>query len=288
VTGNVANAFFAAVPDQTLADAQKALDSGNPHVAGFPLPGVQAKVHAAVTRETRTGNNVVAYLPATTPAASGPKPWLALGAHYDHLGRGDSGLSLASKDEAGRIHGGADDNASGTAALLEVVEALALAKPRRTVLACAFAAEEDGMLGSKALCDSPPVPRDKLVAMLNMDMLGRGDPSDVVVFGLVQNPAFDKLLERAKKLAKTGIKTITPGKDEDLFKRSDHFSFHQIGVPEMFFFEHMPLDDNHDYHTWRDTLDQLDFDKLTRTARLVFNSTWLIANDDERPPKPRG
>src|SRR6185436_17838838 len=108
--------------------------------------------------------------------------------------------------------------------------------------------------GSKALCENLPVPRDKLVAMLNMDMIGRGEPSEVVVFGLVQNPAFDKLLDRAKKLAKTGIKTVTSGKDEGLFRRSDHFSFHQIGVPVMFFFEHLPLDDNHDYHTWRDTL----------------------------------
>jgi hypothetical protein len=190
-------------------------------------------------------------------------------------------------DDRGRIGFGADDNASGTAAMLEVVEALAKMRPRRSVLACAFAAEEDGLLGSKALCDSPPVPREQMVAMLNMDMVGRGDPAEVVAFGLLQNPALEKVLDRAKKLGKTGIKNIEVGRDAGLFTRSDHYSFHEIGVPVIFFFEHLPLRDNADYHTWRDTIDKLDFDKVARTARLVFNTAWLLANDEERPPKPR-
>ena len=77
-------------------------------------------MHAAVVREKQTGHNVVAYLPATTPAAGVAKPWVALGAHYDHLGHGEAGNSLAGKDEAGKIHFGADDNASGSAAVLAV------------------------------------------------------------------------------------------------------------------------------------------------------------------------
>ena len=68
--------------------------------------------------------------------------------------------------------------------------------------------------------------------------------------------------------------------------RSDHFSVHQIGIPALFFFEGLPIDKNPDYHTWRDTLDKLDLDKMLRTTRLVFATTWLLANDDERPPRP--
>jgi Zn-dependent M28 family amino/carboxypeptidase len=75
---------------------------------------------------------------------------------------------------------------------------------------------------------------------------------------------------------------------EDLFARSDHFSFHQIGVPVLFFFEGLPISKNPDYHTWRDTLDKLDVEKIHNTARLAYNTLWLLANDDSRPPAPGG
>jgi hypothetical protein len=202
--------------------------------------------------------------------------YVVIGAHYDHIG----------VDDRGRIGFGADDNASGTAALLEVMQALSVARPKRSVLACAFAAEEDGLLGSKALCDNLPVPRDALVAMINMDMIGRGETAEVAVLGLFQNPGFEKVLERARKLSKTGIKNVVMRQGEDLFQRSDHYSFHQLDVPVLFFFEGLPISKNADYHTWRDTIDQLDFDKIENTTRLVFNTTWLIADDEAKPPKP--
>ena len=110
VSGAVASALFAA--GKPLADAQKDLDTGNPHVAGFELPGVTVTLKAAVTRERRTGRNVVAYLPATASVAGVDKPWVAIGAHYDHLGRTAHSGSLASRDDAGRAHLGADDNRS--------------------------------------------------------------------------------------------------------------------------------------------------------------------------------
>jgi Zn-dependent M28 family amino/carboxypeptidase len=202
--------------------------------------------------------------------------YVVIGAHYDHVG----------VDTRGRVGCGADDNASGVAAMLEIVSALAQAGPRRSILACAFAAEEDGLIGSKALCDKLPVPRDKLVAMINLDMVGRGEAGEVAVLGLIENPKLEDVLERAKKLAPTKIKNIVMRQGQDLFARSDHYSFHQIGVPVLFFFEGLPIDKNKDYHTWRDTIDLVDVDKIGRTARLVFNTAWLLADDDERPPKP--
>ncbi len=203
---------------------------------------------------------------------------VVIGAHYDHIG----------VDWLGRVGPGADDNASGTAALLEVAQALATAGPRRSILACAFAAEEDGLLGSAALCDSPPVPRGSMVAMINMDMVGRGNVAGVAVLGLDENPSFDSLLDRALKLQPTKVKSVTRHDGQELFERSDHFSFHKKGVPVLFFFEGLPIEDNKDYHTWRDTLDLVNTDKCARTARLVFNTAWLLANDDERPPPPKG
>src|SRR4029079_4514786 len=88
VSGAVADAMFATLgdPGKTLAAAQKSLDDANPHVAGFALPNVNASMHTNVVREKRTGHNVVGYLPAAPLASAAPKPWILLGAHYDHLG----------------------------------------------------------------------------------------------------------------------------------------------------------------------------------------------------------
>ncbi|MHC5209712.1 MAG: M20/M25/M40 family metallo-hydrolase [Planctomycetota bacterium] len=221
-------------------------------------------------------DNVVGILEGTDPDLA--DEFVVIGAHYDHVG----------VDPRGRIGFGADDNASGTAAMLEVVTALAAAGPRRSILACAFAAEEDGLLGSKFLCENLPVPRESLVAMLNMDMLGRGDVDEVAVLGTTENPALEKLLKPANKLHKTRIKSIVTGKGQELFERSDHFPFHQIGIPALFFFEGLPITRNADYHTWRDTIDLVDVDKVARSARLVFNVAWLLADDDQRPPPPEG
>ena len=93
---------------------------------------------------------------------------------------------------------------------------------------------------------------------------------------------------RARKLRPTGVREVVVRQGEDLFERSDHFSFHKIGIPVVFFFEGLPIDRNKDYHTWRDTADKLDFAKMLNTTKLVYNVTWLLAADDGRPPPPRG
>ena len=121
-SGAVANALFAATPGKTVESVQKEFDSGNPHVAGFAIPDLTLTVKAAVERQRQTGHNVVGYLPAPAPADAGQKPWVVIGAHYDHLGRGTAGGSLAAKDQAGQVHAGADDNASGAAAVLAIAE----------------------------------------------------------------------------------------------------------------------------------------------------------------------
>jgi Zn-dependent M28 family amino/carboxypeptidase len=228
------------------------------------------------TRESSVDiENVVGLLRGSDATLS--SQYVVVGAHYDHVGI----------DARGRIACGADDNASGVAGMLEIAEALAAAGPRRSVLFCAFAAEEDGLLGSKAFCGDLPVPRESLVAMINLDMIGRGDASEVAVLGLVQNPALEKVVTRARKLKPSGLREVVMRQGEELFERSDHFSFHGIGVPTLFFFEGLPIDKNRDYHTWRDTVDKLDMGKMLNTTRFVYNATWILTDDDDRPPPPQ-
>src|SRR5947207_2477729 len=117
-----------------------------------------ATLHADVVREKRTGHNVIAYLPATDVTASTRKPWVALGAHYDHLGHGEAGNTLAAKEDAGKVHFGADDNASGSAAALAVGAALAARPRHRNVLLAFWSGEELGLLGSAAFVAHPPMP----------------------------------------------------------------------------------------------------------------------------------
>jgi len=238
------------------------------------VTGRTVEMSAATSDQGVNIPNVVALLDGSDADLAGE--YLVLGAHFDHVG----------VDPRGRIGYGADDNASGTAALLEIAEALALARPRRSILVCAFSAEEDGLVGSNSFCRYPPVPVTQMVAMLNMDMIGRGEVKEVAVLGVNQNPGFEKLLKTAQKLRPTGVKEVVTGQGLELFARSDHYSFHQVGVPVLFFFEGLPIDKNADYHTWRDTLEEIDLDKVLATSRLVFNTAWLLANADERPPAP--
>lgn len=218
--------------------------------------------------------NVLGWLPGSDPALA--EEVVVVGAHYDHIGVG----------LRGRVGYGADDNASGTAGLLEIVQALVAARPRRSVLFCAFAAEEDGMIGSRRLAQELPVSRERVVAMVNLDMIGRGDPKEVVCMGFAANPAMRRVVKRAKALARTGVRKLSEVDEPGLFRRSDHFSFHEVGIPVVFFLEGYPLEKNKDYHTWRDVPDQVDATKVAATARLAFLTAWILATDDERLPAP--
>ena len=180
VSATVASALFAAVPDKSIDEVQKSLDSANPHVAGFALP-VSVTLRTNVVRQKQQGHNVVAYLPATMPLAGVAKPWVAIGAHYDHLGHGGGGNSLARKEEAGQVHAGADDNASGSAAVLAIAESMAGQPRHRNVLVALWSGEELGLLGSSAFVAKPPVPLDQIAAYLNFDMVGRMQDNKLTV-----------------------------------------------------------------------------------------------------------
>jgi len=273
VSGDVAALLFAG--GKPLPDVQKDLDTGNPHVAGFALPGVEMTIKAAVTREKRTGRNVVAYLPATAPVTAVDKPWVAVGAHYDHLGRSAHSGSLAAREDAGRAHLGADDNASGTAAVLSIAGALARQPMRRRHLLVGFwSAEEIGLLGSAAFIAAPPVPVDQLAAYLNFDMVGRMQDNKLVVQAAGSSAAWASILERTNVAAGFDL-TVQP----DPFQPTDVMNFNQAGVPSLSF----TTGAHTDYHKPSDTADKIAYDDLDRVAGFAAAIARRVMDLDPAP-----
>jgi hypothetical protein len=275
VAGTAANAMFASFgdPAKTLEAAQKALDSANPHVAGFDIP-VTLNIHTSVIREKRIGHNVVGYLPATGPTTGIPKPWIALGAHYDHLGHGEAGNSLADKSDAGRIHFGADDNASGTAAVLAAGEILSKERRRRNVLLGLWSGEELGLLGSTAFVKVPPVRLDQFEAYLNFDMVGRMQDNKLIVQATGSSPAWGRILEQANIAAGFALQL-----QEDPYQPTDVASFNSAGIPCLSFFTGTHMD----YHRPSDTADKVDYDDLDRVADFAGAITRRMAAQDLPP-----
>ena len=270
--GAAATALFTGAP-KTLAEVQQELDSGNPHVAGFPLRGT-ATLTTKLVREQRTARNVVGYLPATTPTTP-EKPWVAIGAHYDHLGHGDQGTSLASKDDAGMIHHGADDNASGTAAVLAIAARLAAGPRPRHVLVALWSAEEIGLVGSNAYVNAPLVPLADTAAYFNFDMVGRMQDNKLVVQAAGTASVWPRVLERANVAAGFDL-NVQP----DPYQPTDVASFNQVSVPSLAF----STGAHPDYHKPSDTADRInypDLDRLVAFATAIVRATAAT----EMPPQ---
>ncbi len=260
ISGEAGRAIFAGAPDKSLEDTQKGMDSGNPHVSGFAIANVTVTVKAAVKRQAQTGRNVVGYLPATNPPTGVDKPWVALGAHYDHLGRGNGGNSLAGKEEAGRIHYGADDNASGSAAVLAMAEALSKQPRRRNILLGFWSAEEIGLIGSAAFVNKPAVPVDQLAAYLNFDMVGRMVDNKLTVQATGTSPAWNRIIEQANVAAGFDL-VLQP----DPYQPTDVSTFNGASVPSLSFF----TSTHTDYHRPGDTADKINYDDLDRVVSFA-------------------
>lgn len=258
VSGDVAAALFSVIEDRSLEQVQESMDDANPHVAGFELPGVEVELTAAVKREKRTGTNLVGYIPGAAPDAT-PKPWVILGAHYDHLGRGGGGNSLAKKEEAGQVHNGADDNASGVATLLETAGRLVAKPAKRNVMIALWSGEELGVLGSAAFVKEPPVPIDEMAGYLNYDMVGRMRENKLTIQAVGSAEEWPGLIEQTN---------VPLGFDlelgEDPYLPTDSSSFNQAGVPSLHFF----TGSHEDYHRPSDDADKLDYEDMERVARF--------------------
>jgi hypothetical protein len=222
----------------------------------------------SATVEARMGEalNVVALLPGSDPARA--SEIVVVGAHYDHLGMGGDG-SLA--PDAVAIHNGADDNASGTAALITVAEALADGPaPARPVLFVGFSGEEKGLLGSAHYVSDPTVPLDDAVAMVNMDMIGRLRENTLTVFGMVTAPEWEPMLTTLNAARAEPFElALMP----DGFGPSDHSSFYGAGIPVLHFFTNTHTE----YHRPEDDWQTLDARGLERIADFVGEITSTVA-----------
>lgn len=235
------------------------------------MPGVRLKFHSDLVKETRSARNVVGFLKGTGDLAD---EVLAIGAHFDHLGRGEVS-SLAAKPGS-EVHNGADDNASGTAGLLGLADALSSRRKqlRRSILFLAFSGEEQGLLGSRHYVNHPSVSLDKTVAMINMDMIGRMEGRRLIVGGTGSSPGWKDLLTQLNKNADFELKFREGG-----FGPSDHSSFYGRDIPVLFFFTGV----HGDYHKPSDDYDKIKSIPTTRVVEFIFQTAIYICGIDERP-----
>jgi hypothetical protein len=237
-----------------------------------------ADLPATLVQRTRAGAttapNVIAVLEGSDPDLRGE--YVVFSGHMDHVGVGTPDASGDS------IYNGADDDASGTAAVLEVAEALASldAAPRRSMLFVIVSGEEQGLWGSEWFSENPTLPLGSMVANLNADMVGRNWPDTIVAIGK-EHSDLGVTLERVNaahpEIGVTAVDDLWP--EERFYFRSDHFNFARKGIPILFFFNGT----HEDYHRPSDEPDRIDAEKAARIARLLY---WLgleLANTPERP-----
>ena len=222
------------------------------------------KLSVQVEKDRRTARNVVARLPGRNSDAG----TLVIGAHYDHLGLGKH--SSLAPDRRGHVHNGADDNASGTAALLELARVFQITGPvERDLVFVAFSGEELGLLGSAHYVDHPTVPLEDMQAMINLDMIARPQKNTITLGGVGSSPAFPALLETLK-----GSTELSITKDSSGFGASDHTSFYAEDVPVLFFFSGL----HEDYHRPSDDWDKITPGEYAEVVRLVYSAALDLAN----------
>ena len=239
VKNDVAEHWFQSA-GKSLAEVQGQINHGTkPLSFSFPET-LRMTIHVDIETTRATVNNVLAYLPGKTDE------YVIIGAHYDHLGRGNYD-SLA-PSQIGQIHPGADDNASGTAGVLELARLFAPRKGelQRGILFMSFAGEELGLLGSAYWAQNPTLPLEKAIAMLNMDMIGRIKDDKVYIGGVGTGTSLKAVIEQAQSKSNFKIE-YSPGG----YAASDHTSFVTKHIPVLFFFSGL----HSDYHKPSDTWD---------------------------------
>jgi hypothetical protein len=250
----------------------------------------QSRITAAVTvdveRKVRPTQNVLGLIEGSDPSLK--DEIMVVGAHYDHDG-----------EAYGQIWYGADDNGSGTAALLELAEAFGngAGRPARSVLLCAWAGEEKGLLGSRYYVVHPRFPLNRTIAMFQMDMIGRNEDhpanrsqqvpeehapdntNTLNVLGSAFSPDLKTTISRANTQTNLTLHFRYDFAAEDLMRRSDQWPFLRRGIPAIFFFTGL----HPDYHTPRDTPEKINYPKLEKITRLVYMAAFQVANAPDRP-----
>ena len=243
-------------------------------------PGAPALRSLADSVRPTHGVNVLATIPGRDPALRDQA--IVVGAHYDHLGRFGAGMVL-DPDQVSEVHNGADDNASGAVALIEIARELALAPPRRSVVLVAFAGEELGLLGSAAYVRSPAVPMERTIAMINLDMVGRLRDDRLLALGAETAAEFPALLDSLNRTARFALTASGDG-----YGRSDHQSFYLARKPVL----HLFTDLHEDYHRATDDADRVNVAGVMRVARFAAELARVLGDRlepltlVEKPPPP--
>lgn len=257
-----------------------------------PLPDVAVDISADVRRETSTARNVVGLIEGSDPALR--DEWVLICAHFDHEGTDGS-----------VVYNGADDDGSGTVGLIEIAEAYQEAVqrgegPRRSVLLAAWDFEERGLLGAWAYVERPLHPLEQTVAVLNMDMIGRNEEvvvgggnrfrgldiqtgasnaNAINIMGTTRSTDLHSEVEQANEVVGLQMRFRYDNHPIQLLRRSDHWPFMQAGVPALFY--HTGL--HPDYHRQDDVPARINYEKLEKVVRLVYQTSWSLAR---RPVGP--
>jgi hypothetical protein len=259
----------------SLSELQRKLDKDR-EPQTQDLPGVRIAGDSGLVKKSVPTRNIVGVLPGSGDLAD---EYVVIGAHYDHLGRTTLQFPSAKRKadpDATYTHYGADDNASGTAGVLELARALSNGAPgpRRSILFISFSGEEMGLLGSEHYVSHPTVPVDKMVAMLNLDMIGRMKEDKLTVSGVKTSGVFEELLPRMAEERGFRLSTTASG-----FGASDQTSFYTKRMPVLHFFTGL----HKDYHRPSDTADKIDAAGAVRVLELVADLADTIARAPERP-----
>ena len=252
-----------ALPQNDARVCSRAATCNGRFVQPFVARSVAA-AHAGLPGELPT-QNVVAMLPGSDPALR--SEYVILGAHFDHLGR--STFGALDPDAANAIHNGADDNASGTAAVMELARLLRRNPPRRSLIFVTFSGEELGVLGSQYFVDQSPVPLEKVRAMLNFDMIGRMQDERLIVYGVATAQELSDIVTRANAVSPLKITATGDG-----FGASDQTSFFAKNLPVLHFFTNV----HEDYHKASDDADKINAAGMARVISLAERITREIAD----------
>ncbi|MGI8733472.1 MAG: M20/M25/M40 family metallo-hydrolase [Pyrinomonadaceae bacterium] len=289
VSPRIANLLFQGEAQNGTALFDAASSGSLP--APFALnPEKKISMTVSGKREGISTQNVVAVFEGSDPVLK--DEYVAVGAHYDHVG-------IGAPVNGDAIYNGADDDGSGTTALLAMAEALAkaAARPKRSVIFIWHAGEEKGLWGSRYFVENPTVPLDKIVTQLNIDMIGRskkaGDtnpknkeltgPNEIYVIGSkMMSTELGGLSESVNKdylNLSFNYKYDDPNDPNRFFFRSDHFNYARKGIPIIFYFD----GEHEDYHRPGDHADKIDYEKMEKVTRTVYMMLWELGNRPTRP-----
>ena len=281
ILSRVAAASLLGGNEASLTDAEA---KAKATASAFVIKDETVDFKTDVIKVNGKSSNVVGVIPGSDPQLA--SEYVIIGAHYDHLGLGGP-ESLAANPE-GQIHHGADDNASGTAGMLELARVLASerGKIKRSIMFIAFSGEELGLLGSGAYTKTPLIPFGSTVAMLNMDMIGRLRNGSLFVGGVGTSPAWKPLIGKLNAPVEHPAPSAGTGSGsrfqlsfgEDGFGPSDHQSFYVKDLPVLFFF----TGTHDDYHKPTDTADKINAEGLKQVAEFVRDIALDVANEPQR------